>query len=238
MAETHSDKGKKTMELMGTVPEDWGLTPIKWVYEMRLAPVLEDCETCDGRGSTYTYPDGKVFGGEEEVRKALKKPKSAYIGYLAIDDYKKKHDIEYRRCPSCPRKESRSWGPLDVGTGKVIVWKDVEVLVGYPQWVKGTLFDSRFHEAKYSRTGKAAGIDGGERVHSVCELCSKSIYGIWSNLIPVNGRGKDGKVHGMYVGEDCAKKFLGITLVLSKEQKQAMKKSVRKEYFVIERTDT
>lgn len=232
----HSEKGLKTLELMGTKPKDWGLTPIKWVWKKMLHPVEKTCGGCRGRGRANTYPNNTFFLGESEVRKALKKKKSGYIGHLEIEDFKKKHGIEYRRCPICPQKTSRNFGSLEVGTGLVIVWEEQDVLVGFPIWPKGVQFDSRFYEAKYDRQGKFAGKEGNERVHSVCELCSKSIYGRWSFLVPVNARGKDGKCHGMYVGQDCAKKFLGLELVLDMNQLEEIKKSERKQHVRIEIT--
>lgn len=62
--------------------------------------------------------------------------------------------------------------------------------VGVVQWAKHTHFDSRF----------GSGIN--------CSLCSKLIPS--GRFIPVTGKGKDGRVHGMWVGEDCARKFFGV----------------------------
>lgn len=229
MKDNHSEKGLKTLEVMGTTADDWGLTPIKWVWEMIVAPVEKVCPSCHGRGQTNSYPDGKVFDYQKVTKALKKKAKSSYVGHYELEDYKKKNGVKYGRCPKCPQKKTRNWGPIDVGTGKVIVWEKVKMLVGYPIWPKGCLFDSRFHEAKYYRQGKTAGKYGEASVHSVCELCSKSIYGRWSFLVPVNGKGKDGKTHGMYVGEDCAHKFLGLELVLDLKQLEEVKKSERKQ---------
>lgn len=227
MRDLHSEKGLKTLDLMGTKPDDWGLTPIKWVLEDILHPIEMECPTCRGRGRQHIYPDGTLYT-EQHARKALKLKKDDWA-YHKIDEWKKKHKVEYGRCPTCPQKRARNFGLIEVGTGVVVKWVKAKVWVGYPQWAKGTLFDSRFHDGLYqdNRIGN---------VRYVCELCSKSITGRWSLTVPVNARSKDGKVHGMYVGEDCARKFLGLELVLDDKQLEGIKKSERRQHFKISMT--
>lgn len=81
------------------------------------------------------------------------------------------------------------------------VWMAVErmVEVGYPQWHSETLFDSRFRYAG-------------------CELCGKQV--LKSNLYPVTAKGSDGRIHGMWVGMDCAKKFMGLKNFKKDEENQ------------------
>ena len=65
-------------------------------------------------------------------------------------------------------------------------------MVGYPRFPAGTIFDSRFW--------------GG--LH--CNLCNKLI--LKSNRVPVYATGDDGVTHGMFVGEDCARKFIDVKI--------------------------
>lgn len=224
MRESHSEKGLKTISLMNTKPDDWGLTPIKWVKQKMMWPVEKECPACRGRGKCSTYADGRVFDHSKVTKALQKKLKVSYLGHFEMEAYKKKNGVDYRRCPKCPQKSARGFGPIDVGTGKIIVMEETEVTVGYPIWPKGCLFDSRFEDALYYTSRNSD-----KPVKHVCALCSKSITGRWSYTIPVNAKGADGKTHGMYVGEDCARKFLGLELVLDMEQLKEVKKSVRKQ---------
>ena len=54
--EKHSEKGLKTMELMGTVPTEWGFAPIKWEKKERLVSTDIPCPHCGGfdNGNGYT----------------------------------------------------------------------------------------------------------------------------------------------------------------------------------------
>lgn len=203
----HSLKGLKTIEAMGTAPGDWHLTPIKWSRVVMTVPTQVTCPSCRGHGQTNFEEDGSMA-----------------VNKIPTDDYHEWREEAYRirqlrkgKCPTCP--PSRKWPGL--GTGTVTEYREQEVTLGTPVWAAGTLFDSRF---------------AGQHRDSVrvCELCSKSITGVWSGRVPVQGRGSDGKIHGMWVGEDCARKVLGVEIVLTEEQKQEMKKSVYKRYVIKE----
>lgn len=80
------------------------------------------------------------------------------------------------------------------GTRKITRTRNRLVWVGTPQWARGTKFDSRF----------------GFTARFNCELCSKTIKNPFSGLVPVTGTDSEGRYHGMYVGADCARKFMGI----------------------------
>ena len=215
--ESHSEKGLKTIELMNTKPDDWGLTPIKWVWEIVMANVEKECPTCRGRGKAYVnIKTGKPSSGANDYKKLNDRSPSGW-----------RSKNEYGRCPTCPQRSTRGFGPIELGTGKIVVQEKAKILVGYPIWPKGVQFDSRFEDAIYNTRRTK------EIVHYVCALCSKSIGGRWSYVIPVNARGSDGKIHGMYVGEDCARKFLGLELVLDMEQLEEVKKSERKQHVQI-----
>ncbi len=95
----------------------------------------------------------------------------------------------YGNCPTCAQPK-RGWGMIPQGKVKGRVRALVKV--GYPKFPPGTRFDSRFW--------------GG--LH--CNLCNKLI--LKSNRVPVDATGEDGVTHGMFVGEDCARKFLGVRL--------------------------
>lgn len=112
--------------------------------------------------------------------------------------FARENKFRERRCQTCfSRKEGWS-------TGRVLGPKLVEVMVGYPVWPQGTRFDSRFRSAVTDRY--------------CCELCSKSLK---SYQVPCVGRGADGVAHGMWVGMDCAKKFLaGIQIYPPAEAKK------------------
>lgn len=91
------------------------------------------------------------------------------------------------RCPTCPPR--RNWPSH--GSGEVTELVEREVEVGTIVWPTGTRFDSRF-----------AG-------RNQCELCAKTI----SNFVPVLGVDAAGHHHGMWVGEDCARTLLGVSLL-------------------------
>lgn len=206
----HSEKGIKTIKIMNTRSKDWGLTPIKWTREWTIMPVVEKCPDCDGRGEADFF---KATG------KLAKNPYDSKKEYFKWNEWLREIRMtgERKQCPTCPKKRT-SWG--DIGTGEVTVYKKIKVWVGRPVWAKGTKFDSRF--ANQWRDAK------------VCELCSKSITGRWSNLVPVNAKAK-GVIHGMWVGEDCARKFFGLELVLSPDQFKGIKKSeIKRHYRIID----
>ena len=67
--------------------------------------------------------------------------------------------------------------------------------VGKVLWPANTKMDSRFSTAQSARY--------------CCELCSKSLTSsLTSWRVPVVGVDPLGQTHGMWVGSDCAKKFL------------------------------
>jgi hypothetical protein len=172
----HSEKGLKTLELMGTKPDDWGLVEIKWVQEMRDMPVKKQCPTCYGIGEAHFEQDGSL---------AINKISSSKNYYDWNDRQKQIMSLPYGKCPTCPTNRR------GYGTGEVVTWKPMKVWIGYPQWEAGTKFDSRF---------------GGVNNH--CGLCQKHIKA--SGFVPVHGKDANGQVHAMYIGQDCARKFLGI----------------------------
>lgn len=184
MRETHSEKGLKTLDLMGTKPDQWAHIPIKWVKEIHKVPTRVDCPLCGRLGRVHIEADGRVAANEYES--------------LVRQDYRRYNDrYQARRqairtlpqdtCPLCPpRRNFRSYG-----TGQIVWNLFREVEIGYLQTSPGTLWDSRF-------------ADNGRR----CHLCDKVIRK--SLRVPVHGKGDDGVVHGMWVGQDCARKFLGV----------------------------
>lgn len=93
----------------------------------------------------------------------------------------------YGNCKRCRGTRGRMLG---IPSGKVAGMVKAKVMVGYPKFPKGTRFESRF-----------AG--GGH-----CELCNKAIKA--SGRVPVNTTGENPR--GMWVGEDCARKFLAVTI--------------------------
>lgn len=216
ITESHSDKGKETLRQMGTTPDQWILTPIKWVQEKRMIKEEVTCTTCDGHKQVlfeepykaipwpvqpkdpYYHPDYQNFTQEEldslhQEYKELKKVR---------DEYEKKIREKFPRYSdqgNCPDCNTKKYCGRDYRTGKM--WGLVErlVWVGYPQWPQGVKFDSRFEYG-------IGPIKGFYR----CALCAKSIFDLWSGLVPVCTREGVTPAHGMWVGKDCAKKFLAL----------------------------
>lgn len=193
MTVTHSDKALKTISEMVTVPTDWGRTEIKWEKRRISEEVWVLCPACAGSGKVGTLK-GKTVPSHD-----------AWNGFA-------KDTI--RPCESCPRvpwtRKGRTYywkdgkngepgrenhGSPDNGyremNGLVREWLMVEREVGIVQWADGTKFDSRFSDS-----------------HDQCQLCAKVIRS--QRFCPVTGKGADGVVHGMWIGEDCAKKFFQI----------------------------
>jgi hypothetical protein len=176
--EKHSEKGLKTLELLGTQATDWGLVEIKWVRELRKVPTKVSCPTCHRVGQTYFEADGSVAKNEFDSNK------DGYIKWSIRNNEIKK--LLRDRCPTCPSK--RKWNSY--GQGEITQLVEREIWIGYIQW-QSDLFDSRFQ--------------GWDQ----CNLCNKVIKK--SGRVPVHGKDQKGVIHNMWVGEDCARKFLGIT---------------------------
>jgi hypothetical protein len=85
---------------------------------------------------------------------------------------------------TCPRCVNRVGRP----TGEVTELRERVVPVVYIRWPAGTLFDSRF-------------IDG-------CMACGKRNV---ENVVPMVAYDAAGRPHGMWVGVDCARKFLALS---------------------------
>lgn len=177
---SHSEKGLKTLSVMNTTPEEWGLTDIKWVQEKRMMPVKAKCPDCHGIGKAWVNPEGKAH----DFWKHTDLP--CMTGFEKKEQIEK-YSLKEGKCPTCP--SSRKWSGR--GTGEVVIFKEMKVWVGYVQWHSKTVFDSRFNHTSGD-----------------CHLCSKRIK--QSRLVPVTAKGKDGIIHGMWVGMDCARKFFGI----------------------------
>jgi hypothetical protein len=175
--EKHSEKGLKTLELLGTQASDWGLVEIKWVKELRKVPTKVKCPTCYGIGEAHFELDGSL---------AVNKIDSNKDYYKWNDRQREILRLPRNSCPTCP---SRHGWRRHYGTGEVVEMVEREVLIGYIQW-QSNLFDSRFQGWDH------------------CNLCNKVIKK--SGRVPVHGKDQKGVIHNMWVGEDCARKFLGI----------------------------
>jgi len=138
---------------------------------------------------------GRIYV-KPDLEERVPRPEGMLSWQFQLFAYENK--LRERRCGSCfSQKKGYS-------TGRVLGPKLVEVEVGYPVWPPGTRFDSRFSSRGTDRY--------------CCELCSKSLK---SYQVPVVGRGADGVAHGMWVGTDCAKKFLhGIHIMPPAEAKK------------------
>jgi hypothetical protein len=189
----HSEKGLATLTAMNTSPSDWGLTEIKWEKRRVAREVWVICDLCAGSGRIGTV-DGKTVNGCEAWNRQASKT--------------------IRTCTACPQvsftRKGREWFRENEDTkvwygtrgdhhgaassnnysfmnGLVLKTVTVEREFGIPQWAKGTRFDSRFEEH-----------------YDTCSLCAKVIPS--RRFVPVTGKFA-GVIHGMWVGEDCARKF-------------------------------
>lgn len=189
---SHSEKALKTLALLGTKPEDWKQTDIRWVYELRNVVRDVTCPVCFGeRRVRIDRETGKPVEVPAEIANDFYKRQSFFAGKT----------FTYECCTRCVGTHGRNRG---YSTGKIPGLVKMHVMVGYPIWPEGTKFDSRFREAA---TGRYC-----------CHLCSKSLQSL---QVPVVGRGADGQVHGMWVGTDCAKKFLmGLRFYVPQEVKK------------------
>lgn len=214
----HSEKGLKTIELMNTTAAQWALTPIKWVEEIRTIPQEKTCPTCQGdrsilkdeagvqipRPARVAYPDAETIDWTDEAAGQLAYD-AVWADYKAYTAALEAYNVLLRKehsgfayngnCPRCIKKRGYC-------TGRAMVPTPTKVMVGYPQWLEGLRFDSRF------------GVITTDRY--CCALCSKTISK--SGMVPVQARGDDGKAHGMWVGTDCAKKIFGLSQKLKKDQ--------------------
>ncbi len=205
----HSDKGLETLTKMATVPSDWGLTAIKWVKKIVKCNVWVECPACEGQGLLWTLKGQAKPLAKKAALASIKAPENCYAkAYLrapvAIES----------ACPACPWVRGTRTGRLhfwevayEDGSkhqgfsethqeqGYVKADRMIEREVGIVQWHKDTQFDSRFAYRYGSQ-------------HKECELCAKAIPS--NRFVPVTGKGSNSTIHGMWVGEDCGRKFFGI----------------------------
>ena len=214
---------------MDTKPSDWGMCEIVWKEEMRLRPVKVPCKHCGGHISTYKlagggvhsepiYGDGEAWKKGEvtyddaamEIEKKnilIAAGKSPDYGYVS-EQHLGTLGYEKIACPHCDHRPYRSNSRFNFcNYGYTTELKMCKVMVGYPQWAKATNFDSRFR-------------------HNDCNLCGKTLKR--GDAYPVTGRGDNGIIHGMWVGADCAQKFLGIKN-FKKAENQVMSYEYEKE---------
>lgn len=178
----HSDKALTTLARMRTAPSQWRITPIDWVKEEREVRGLVTCPTCHG-GKFVRIVDGRIIPPP---------PANSPDDFTYRNDARRdasRAGMPYGNCPTCG-KLKRGWGMIP--QGKVNGMIRAKVMVGYPRFPLGTQFDSRF--------------PGGLN----CNLCNKLI--MKSRRVPVHATDDDGVTHGMFVGEDCAMKFLDVKI--------------------------
>lgn len=201
LTSAHSLKGLETLRKMNTAPSDWGLTPIKWEKKLVKTKAWVRCGKCRGEGYYKAHPKLGILNDSDSRLYGLTK------------------DSKDEVCTDCPRvgftKKGRDYAAKPHGessyymysghhgsvwhkdnrysfmNGLVVAEVEVEREVGTVLWAKGTKFDSRF----------GGGAD-------VCQLCSKVIPS--GRVVPLNGKEADGTIHGIWAGEDCARKFFGV----------------------------
>lgn len=183
-ATPHSAKALATIAQMGTAPAQWKLTPIDWVEEEREVMGMVPCPTCHGH-KFVRIVDGQAIS-----------PPPHSAGHEVNFDYSRaaRHDAskankQFGNCPTCGKRKG-GWGMIPQGKIKGLV--RAKVMVGHPRFPPGTQFDSRYRDGLH------------------CHLCNKLV--MKSHRVPVHATGGDGVTHGMFVGEDCAQKFLDVKL--------------------------
>lgn len=198
---THSDKARATLAAMNTQASDWHMAEIVWRKELRRVPTKIKCRSCKGTGRAFLRRSDSAYicapyDSCAHVKAFLKtkgdpRAEASYFSTTPADRraWLEAEGIGEAQCPTCPAR--RKWNGY--GTGEVIALVEREVEVGYIQWPDGCRFDSRY---QYS--------DGRSLTH--CALCSKGIN--QSGRVPVVGQDATGQWHGMFVGEDCARKFM------------------------------
>jgi len=179
---SHSAKALSTLAIMGTEPSQWGITPIDWVEEEREVRGMVRCPTCHGQ--KYV----RIVDGQVIPPPPINSRDSFEYGNEARREAARTRQL-HGNCPRCG-KHKRGWGMIP--EGKIPGMVMAKVMVGYPRFPPGTRFDSRF--------------PGGMR----CNLCNKLV--MKSRRVPVHATGGDGVTHGMFVGEDCARKFLDVKI--------------------------
>jgi hypothetical protein len=189
----HSDKALKTLEMMDTSPDAWKQADVKWVWEMRKVPGPVTCPVClgntyvakDEAGNVIPPPQTKDFPSAYGQSYDYGSWSTAHSAYNALAQSQgRRYGYGCEKCRN-NNPRARLYGR---STGKVLGLVEMEMWVGYIQWPAGTLFVSRFQSGCH------------------CALCNKLV--LKSNMVPTVGVRKDGQNLGMWVGADCAKKFL------------------------------
>lgn len=216
METKHSDKAMKTLALMGTKPEDWKQCDIKWIEELRTVEGWVKCPVCEGSRYVLSKPDKY----EIVTRPADVSP------HDFINSWRRERGLESVPCQNCQQwKRGGKWTCAGwVSTGKVRGLVSTKVWVGYPQWPAGTRFESRFAMSAQNRY--------------CCELCSKTLHSLQIPCVAVRPDGDTAPL-GMWVGNDCAKKFLPgawTHVYLNQKDKNGVK--MKDTDFVMERNQT
>jgi hypothetical protein len=99
-------------------------------------------------------------------------------------------------CATCPPRQ----GWAGYGTGTVLAFELKDVREGRIVWPRGTRFDSRF-----THTNQLS-----------CDLCAKRIFNPF-NMCPLLATDTHGTPHGIWVGDECARK-LGATHTVTFER--------------------
>lgn len=202
--EQHSDKARETLRLMNSAPERWHIAEIEWKKELRFVPTKVKCPACEGKGRAFVRRSNSelvsgIYRASPFIKAFLiargdRRAEMKYFSYTEGDKraWMEAEGIAETACPTCPAR--RKFGG-QYGTGEVVRPVERLVLVGYIKWTPGTRFNSRF------------GYGAARSAHQ-CALCAKGINK--SGRVPVQGTAFDGTPLGMFVGEDCARKFLSV----------------------------
>lgn len=203
MATKHSNKALQTLTLMNTTPEQWKHVDILFERRTMKVPGKVTCPTCDGLRWVQLDSEGQVVPPPaKDTGVSSYHARSEYARAAeAVDAADRRATgaswLRHGNCPTCRVTSPRS---RDYGrsTGSVVGPVEQEVLLAIPLWPAGTAFDSRF------RSGCS------------CQLCGKTVTK--SRLVPVVGVDNAGAPHGMWVGSDCAKRFLPGVITYSRQK--------------------
>jgi len=191
---THSEKALKTLELMDTAADLWKGADVKFVKELCNVLGEVNCPDClggkvvakDANGAIIHPPQTSDFPTADGKSYEYYKWHDARRAYEKLA--KEQGSVYGRGCERCRNTNPRA-RMYGYSTGKVKGIVEQLRWVGHVQWPAGTKFLSRYQGGRH------------------CALCNKFIYA--SAMVPVVGsRRSDGAPLGMWVGSDCATKFL------------------------------
>lgn len=198
-ASLHGRRALETFRQVGTEPTDWFHPAVNWVQEERLMMVPVDCPDCQGEKFVRHGPDGAVVPMPEKAHYGqpgyyeASKARSDYHAAARAETTSAERLSSWSSRGNCSRCLGRKHGELR-STGVVLGLRMRTIWIGYVVWPDGATIQNRF------------GLRG-TRSDAQCALCGK---GIPSGILVPLAHDRGGINLGMWVGADCAKKFVRV----------------------------